>query len=88
MGFDSPTPYLQAFSGESVVFKNTFAAAPTCSPSRAALLTGQHPHQAGMLGLAHRGFTLGEKDHHIASILKRNGYETALSGIQHDFAAD
>jgi len=52
------TPHLQRLADQGVLFRRAFCAAPTCSPSRAALLTGQCPHSSGMLGLAHRGFRL------------------------------
>ena len=38
-----------------------------------------------MLGLAHRGFSLRNPERHLAALLQANGYETALSGIQHVF---
>ncbi|MCB1229577.1 MAG: sulfatase [Verrucomicrobiae bacterium] len=65
------------------LFRNAHSAAPTCSPSRAALLTGMTPHESGMLGLMHRGFRLTDPDHHLAVFLKNRGFETALAGIQH-----
>lgn len=80
------TPNLEALAAEATVFTNAHAAAPTCSPSRAALLTGTTPHQAGMFGLAHRGFTLERTEFHLANVLKEAGYETALCGLQHEFA--
>ena len=40
------------------MFRNAFCAAPSCSGSRAALLTGEYCHTNGMMGLAHRGFSL------------------------------
>ena len=83
-GFPAPTPRIQAFAETSLVFRNAHAAAPTCSPSRAALLTGQTAHQAGMLGLAHRGFRLAYPDRHLAAYLGRHGYHTVLAGIQHE----
>lgn len=77
------TPNLQAFAEDAVLFRNAFCAGPTCSPSRAALLTGRYPHQVGMLGLAHRGFSLVDYRQHIVHRFKEAGYHTALAGIQH-----
>lgn len=50
--------------------------------------TGQTAHQAGMLGLVHRGFDLHEPEHHLAAYLGRHGYETALCGQQHELRKD
>jgi N-sulfoglucosamine sulfohydrolase len=82
-GHNIPTPHMQKLAEEGVLFRKAFCAAPTCSPSRAALLTGQSAHSSGMLGLAHRGFSLNDYDQHLANYLKKQGYETALAGIQH-----
>lgn len=77
------TPNLQRLAEEGVLFRQAYSAAPTCSPSRAAMLTGQYPHTAGMLGLSHRGFSLNHYSQHLVHTLRRNGYYCALSGIQH-----
>jgi arylsulfatase A-like enzyme len=82
-GWGFGTPRLSAFAREGVVFRNAHSAAPTCSPSRAALLTGQAAHSAGMLGLTHRGFALADPSRHLAATLSEAGYATALVGIQH-----
>ncbi|MFW5711201.1 MAG: sulfatase [Spirochaetota bacterium] len=82
-GYPVDTPNLQNLAEHSVVFRNAHSAAPTCSPSRAALLTGTYPHENGMLGLAHRGFVLRDYRMHIVSHLKAAGYTTALCGVQH-----
>ncbi len=85
-GFAVDTPHLQAFSEESVLFRQAHCAAPTCSPSRAALLTGQTAHESGMLGLAHRGFSLRHPDRLLARLLRReHGMQAYLAGIQHVF---
>jgi arylsulfatase A-like enzyme len=84
-GYAVPTPRLQRLAQEGTFFRQAFCANPTCSPSRAALLTGQWPHCNGMLGLAHRGFRLNDYGQHIVSTLKTHGYHCALSsaGAQH-----
>ncbi len=78
-----PTPHLQRLAEEGVLFRRAFSAAPTCSPSRAALLTGQAPHSGGMLGLAHRGFALDDYGQHLVHTLRGVGYTSTLIGIQH-----
>jgi arylsulfatase A-like enzyme len=66
-----------------VVFRQAFNAAPTCSPSRSALLTGQCPHRNGMLGLAHRGFSLNDYNKHLLHTLRKADYVSVLGGLQH-----
>lgn len=85
-GYAIPTPAFFAISQQSTVFRNAHSAAPTCSPSRAALLTGMSPHSAGMLGLAHRGFGLAQPRRHLSWFLREAGYHTALFGVQHEAA--
>jgi N-sulfoglucosamine sulfohydrolase len=82
-GHAIPTPNLQRLAEQGVLFRQCFCAAPTCSPSRAALLTGQAPHSCGQFGLAHRGFELQHPERHIANTLRQAGYLTALLGVQH-----
>ena len=43
------TPHLDQMAKEGLRFTNAYAAAPVCSPYRAALLTGQHPVRVGIL---------------------------------------
>ena len=43
------TPVFDRVAAEGMLFSHVFSAAPTCSASRAAILTGQAPHR-----LAHR----------------------------------
>jgi len=87
-GHAVPTPTIQALAEEGVLFRQAFCAAPTCSPSRAALLTGCYPHQNGMIGLAHRGFRLHDPGRHLAHTLRKAGYFTALAGVQHVIEGD
>lgn len=82
-GHAVPTPSLKKLAAEGVLFRRAFSAAPTCSPSRAALLTGQCAHQSGMLGLAHRGFSLHDYRRHLLYTLRDAGYRSVLAGLQH-----
>ena len=82
-GHAIPTLNIQKLAEEGVVFRNAFCANPTCSPSRAALLTGQYAHTCGMGGLANRGWSLPVPEHLIPYTLNKEGYTTALAGFQH-----
>jgi N-sulfoglucosamine sulfohydrolase len=82
-GYKVPTPNLQKLAEQGVLFRQCYCANPTCSPSRASLLTGQYAHSNGMLGLSHRGFSLNDYSQHIIHTLKEYGYFCALSGVQH-----
>ena len=82
-GYPVPTPNLRRLAADGVVFRRAFSAAPTCSPSRASLLTGQCAHQNGMLGLAHRGFSMTDYRRHIVHTLRDAGYRSVLAGLQH-----
>ena len=83
-GFAVHTPNIQRFAEEGVLFRQAFCANPTCSPSRASLLTGMYPHNNGMIGLAHRGSRLNDYSKHLSHFLRAQGFETALSGMQHE----
>jgi arylsulfatase A-like enzyme len=82
-GHPVPTPSLRKLAADGIVFRRAFSAAPTCSPSRSALLTGQCPHQNGMLGLAHRGFSMTDYRRHMLHTLRGAGYRSVLAGLQH-----
>jgi N-sulfoglucosamine sulfohydrolase len=82
-GHNVPTPNLQRLAEQGVLFRQSFCAGPTCSPSRAALVTGMWPHSSGMIGLAHRGFQLNDYTQHIVHTLRGAGYTSTLIGVQH-----
>lgn len=42
-------PHLQAMAKQGAVYTNAYAAAPVCSPTRASILSGQHPVRVGLL---------------------------------------
>ena len=79
------SPRLDQLAAEGARFDNAFCAAPQCSPSRAALATGRHPHSNGVMGLTHGGFAwdLGPDERPVATILASQGYTTHLFGLQH-----
>lgn len=77
------TPNIQRLAEQGVLFRQAFCANPTCSASRAALLTGQCAHSSGMTGLAHRGFSLKDYRQHIVHTLRDAGYTSTLIGVQH-----
>src|SRR6478735_7207163 len=82
-GHQVPTPNIQRLADQGMLFRHAFSAAPVCSASRAALLTGEYSHTNGMLGLAHRGYRLVDYDHHLVHTLRSAGYTSVLIGEQH-----
>ena len=87
-GYGLPTPNLQKFAEKGTVFRQMYCAAPTCCPSRAAMLTGMNAHSSGVTGLVHRGFALKDPKQHLANYLKSFDFETVLCGVQHETAGD
>ncbi len=77
------TPNMQRFAEQGVVFRQAFCAGPTCSPSRAALCTGMYPHQNGMMGLRHRGFSLHDLRQTWYTTWRDAGYHAVLGGLEH-----
>jgi N-sulfoglucosamine sulfohydrolase len=77
------TPRIQQLAEEGVAFRQAYCAASTCSASRACLLTGRYAHSNGMLGLAHRGWSLDDYTQHIVHTLHDVGYRSTLVGEQH-----
>lgn len=83
LGHPVETPRIQRLADEGVLFRQAYSVAPTCSPSRAALLTGSYPHQTGMLGLCHRGWSLEDPSRHVVHALRAAGYRSYQVGEQH-----
>ena len=82
-GYAVPTPRLQQLAEEGTLFRHAFCVSPTCSASRAAMLTGQCSHTNGMMGLSNRGFKLHDPKRHLAWTLREHGYHCALMGFHH-----
>ena len=89
-GGEIPTPNLDALARGGVRFTQ-FYATPRCSPTRASLLTGLYPHQAGMghldnvvrAGSSGTTGRLNDRCVTIAEVLREAGYFTAMSGKWH-----
>ena len=78
------TPALDALAAAGIVFDNAFATAPLCTPARSSLFTGLLPHQNGLMGLAHAGWTYHDQVRTLPQELSEVGYRTALIGLQHE----
>ena len=91
---DYQTPTLDRLATQGVRFVNAYSASPLCTPTRCAFITGRYPART-LVGLEeplHEKRAMGEKsltvglpsDHPtVASLLKSNGYQTALIGKWH-----
>lgn len=84
---ESVTPCLDRLAGESLIFTQFQSSAPVCSPTRAALLTGQYPRAFGIDHVftagRHRETGLPVGTPTLASALKAKGYATGLCGKWH-----
>lgn len=83
-GAGIPTPHLDAFASEGIRCTDAHCASPACSPSRACVMSGKAAHTTGALGLSHMGWPLHLD--HTTSIDDFNGagFQTILSGINHE----
>ena len=83
---DFSTPVLDRMANEGIRFTDWYSNSPVCSPSRASLLSGKYPSRAGVRSIlrGHRTATgLPPSTKTIASVLKANGYQTAITGKWH-----
>lgn len=72
------TPNIDAIGKDGAVFLNAFCAAPSCTPSRAAILTGRFPHELEA-GASLWGY-LPKKFDNYSVILEKAGYHVGLMG--------
>ena len=72
------TPTFDRVAAEGVLFTHAFCAAPSCSPSRAAILTGQVPHRLEAGGNLW-GFLPGRYPVY-PDVLEKVGYQVGLQG--------
>lgn len=74
------TPALDKIASKGIRFTNANVVFSLCSPSRAALLTGQYGSANGVLQLS-SNLNAGKKT--VAAYLQKIGYQTAVSGKWH-----
>ncbi|MFB3077534.1 MAG: sulfatase, partial [Lysobacterales bacterium] len=72
------TPNLDSVANGGFRFSNAYAASPGCSPSRAALLTGQHHWMLGPAGTHGSSFPVHYQT--FVDLLERAGYKAGFTG--------
>lgn len=84
-----PTPSFDRLAAEGMTFFHAYGQ-PSCTPGRAAILTGRHPNRSGMTAVAFQGQGGGlpAAEWTLASVLKQGGYSTFFSGKWHLGEAD
>ena len=83
---DLVTPHLDALATRGVRWTQFYSAAPVCSPSRAAVLTGRYPQRAGLPGNAGSSpgaKGMGSDQVTMAEMFKQAGYATGHVGKWH-----
>ena len=87
---DYQTPNLDKLASQGVKFMNAYAAAPVCTPTRAAFMTGRYPARikVGLYepladGRSDSLVGLSPEYPSVAGLLKNAGYETYLVGKWH-----
>ena len=83
---DFRTPHLDRLAGDGARFTDWYSNSPVCSPSRAALLSGRYPGNAGVRAIlaGHRTATgLPPEVPTLATALRARGYATYMSGKWH-----
>ena len=71
------TPQIDQLAEDGVIFKNAYCAAPSCSPARASMLTGQ---DIWMLGEAANLWSSFPKVEVFTQLLEATGYHVGIEG--------
>ena len=74
------TPNLDRLAADGVIFSNAYSSTPSCTPARAALLTGMSPWHHGMLGY---GKVARAYEFEMPRMLREQGYYTYGIGKMH-----
>lgn len=76
----NPTPTLDKIAKEGIIFDNCFVSNSICTPSRAAIITGQNAQLNGVLDLDGR---IEPARQFLPIEMKKLGYQTAIIGKWH-----
>ena len=89
VGRGMPTPNIDKLASEGMTFFS-FYAQPSCTPGRAAMMTGRIPNRSGMTTVAFQGQGGGlpAAEWTLGSLLKTAGYKTFFTGKWHLGEAD
>ncbi|MBI9018550.1 MAG: sulfatase [Phycisphaerae bacterium] len=72
------TPNLDRLASDGVLYKQAYCTAPSCTPSRNAMMTGLYQTRTDTQDQRRRGIKLPEGVKPITHLLRDNGYYTAL----------
>ncbi len=88
-GRGMPTPNIDRLAANGMTFFS-FYAQPSCTPGRAAMVTGRIPNRSGMTTVAFQGEGGGlpKAEWTLGSVLKQGGYKTYFTGKWHLGEAD
>jgi arylsulfatase len=89
VGRGMPTPNIDKLAKAGMQFYS-FYAQPSCTPGRAAMITGRIPNRSGMTTVAFQGQGGGlpKAEWTLGSVLKTGGYKTYFTGKWHLGEAD
>ncbi len=79
---DCQTPNLEALAARGVAFDNHFTVHGKCVPSRIAMQTGRYAHTDAIRTVMTDNL-LPKGDPNVMEHLKKNGFETAVFGLNH-----
>lgn len=77
------TPAIDGFAAEGLVFDRAYTPNPVCSPARGSILTGQYPHEHGVISNTYFNLYLPDDVTTIAECFGNAGYETGYVGKWH-----